>query len=143
MQKKLSNEVECRDDTVPKTGDTRTHCTVESRACNNLPQPPSLHLGFWGLRKIVAYSRFLFITLVEHGCSVSDKFYRLQHFWYNVVIACFARFPRFLIKFSRQIQKIRNRKNLTNLCYYIVLGSEHLEVNFDALLHVVKEFGSL
>ena len=26
--------------------------------------------------------------LVEHGCSVSDIFYRLQHFWYNVVIAC-------------------------------------------------------
>ena len=54
-------------------------------------------------------SRFLFITLVEHGCSVSDKFYRL---WYNVVIACFARFPRFLFLINRQIQKIRNRKNL-------------------------------
>ena len=33
---KYKNEVGCRDDTVPKTGDTRTHCTV----CNNLPQPP-------------------------------------------------------------------------------------------------------
>ena len=30
-------EVRCRDDTVPKTVDTRRHCM---RACNNLPQPP-------------------------------------------------------------------------------------------------------
>ena len=49
-------------------------------------------------------SRFLSITLVEYGCSVSDKFYRLQHFWYYVVITCFARFP----KFNRQIQKVPN-----------------------------------
>ena len=47
--------------------------------------------------------------LVEHGCSVSDKFYRLQHFWYNVVITCFARFSRFL----NLIVKSSNRKNLT------------------------------
>ena len=45
----------CRDDTVPKTGDSRRHCEVELTVCNNLPQHPSLHLAFWGLRKIVAY----------------------------------------------------------------------------------------
>ena len=33
------NEVRCRDDTVPKTVDTRKHCKVGLRACNNLPQP--------------------------------------------------------------------------------------------------------
>ena len=55
-----------------------------------------------------AFSRFLSITLVEHGCLVSDKFYRLQHFWYNdiVVITCFARFPRFLFK-SRKFVTVR------------------------------------
>ena len=37
---KYKNEVGCRDDTVPKTGDTRRHCEVESTACNNPPQPP-------------------------------------------------------------------------------------------------------
>ena len=37
---KYKNEVGCRDDTVPKTGDTRRHCEVELTACNNLPQPP-------------------------------------------------------------------------------------------------------
>ena len=52
---KYKNEVECRDDTVPKTGDTRRHCKVELTVCKNLPQPPSLHLVFWGLWKIVAY----------------------------------------------------------------------------------------
>ena len=51
----IKNEVGCRDDAMPKTGDTRRHCEVELTVCNNLPQPPSLHLVFWGLRKIVAY----------------------------------------------------------------------------------------
>ena len=36
----IKNEVGCRDDTVPKIGDTRSHCEVELTACNNLPQPP-------------------------------------------------------------------------------------------------------
>ena len=35
-----SVEIRCRDDTVPKTVDTRSHCKVWLRACNNLPQPP-------------------------------------------------------------------------------------------------------
>ena len=37
---KCKNEIRCRDDTVPKTVDTRSHCKVWLRACNNLPQPP-------------------------------------------------------------------------------------------------------
>ena len=37
---KYKNEVGCRDDTMPKTGDTRRHCEVELTVCNNLPQPP-------------------------------------------------------------------------------------------------------
>ena len=36
----IKNEVRCRDDTMPKTVDTRKHCKVGLRACNNLPQPP-------------------------------------------------------------------------------------------------------
>ena len=36
----IKNEVGCRDNTVPKTGDTRRHCEVELTVCNNLPQPP-------------------------------------------------------------------------------------------------------
>ena len=36
----IKNEVGCRDDTMPKTGDTRRHCEVELTVCNNLPQPP-------------------------------------------------------------------------------------------------------
>ena len=36
----IKNEVRCRDDTVPKTVETRSHCKVWLRACNNLPQPP-------------------------------------------------------------------------------------------------------
>ena len=39
IQHKYKNEVGCRDDTVPKTVDTRKHCKVGLRACNNLPQP--------------------------------------------------------------------------------------------------------
>ena len=36
----IKNEVGCRDDAMPKTGDTRRHCEVELTVCNNLPQPP-------------------------------------------------------------------------------------------------------
>ena len=36
----IKNEVRCRDDTVPKTLDTRKHCKVGLRACNNLLRPP-------------------------------------------------------------------------------------------------------
>ena len=35
----IKNEIRCRDDTVPKTVDTRSHCKVWLRACNNLLQP--------------------------------------------------------------------------------------------------------
>ena len=36
--------------------------------------------------------RLLSVTLTAHCCSVSNKIYGLQHFWYNVVIARFSRF---------------------------------------------------
>ena len=43
----IKNEVRCRDDTVPKTVDTRKHCKVGLRACNNFrnPLPTSLFFG--------------------------------------------------------------------------------------------------
>ena len=34
----IKNEIRYRDDTVPKTVDTRSHCKVWLRACNNLPK---------------------------------------------------------------------------------------------------------
>ena len=37
--KSIKNEVRCRDDTMPKTVDTRKHFKVGLRACNNLQQP--------------------------------------------------------------------------------------------------------
>ena len=36
---KYKNEVGCRDNTVPKTVDTRRALRGGVRACNNLPQP--------------------------------------------------------------------------------------------------------
>ena len=50
-------EIRCRDDTAPKTVDTRSHCKVWLRACNNLPQPPPYISFLGGLRKIVACSQ--------------------------------------------------------------------------------------
>ena len=38
---------------------------------------------------------FLSIALAAYTCSESDKIYRMQHFWYNVVMSCFASFSRF------------------------------------------------
>ena len=41
LSERFKNEVGCRDDTVPKTVDTRR----QLRACNNLPQPLKTRLG--------------------------------------------------------------------------------------------------
>ena len=49
----IKNEIRCRDDTVPKTVDTRSHCKVGLRACNNLPQPPPYILAFWGCGRLL------------------------------------------------------------------------------------------
>ena len=49
----IKNEIRCRDDTVPKTVDTRSHCKVRLRACNNLPQPPPYILVFWGCGRLL------------------------------------------------------------------------------------------
>ena len=45
--------VRCRDDTVPKTIDTRKHCKVGLRACNNLPQPPPYIFVFRGCGRLL------------------------------------------------------------------------------------------
>ena len=49
----VKNEVGCRDDTVPKTVGTRTHCEVELRPCNNLPQPPPYISVFGGCGRLL------------------------------------------------------------------------------------------
>ena len=54
---KYKNEVGCRDDTMPKTVDTRRHCKEDLRECNNLLQPPKTKDVGIGLRKIIAFSQ--------------------------------------------------------------------------------------
>ena len=49
----IKNEIRCRDDTVPKTVDTRSHCKVWLRACNNLPQPPPYISFFEGCGRLL------------------------------------------------------------------------------------------
>ena len=49
----IKNEVRGRDDTVPKTVDTRKHCKVGLRACNNRPQPPPYIFVFRGCRRLL------------------------------------------------------------------------------------------
>ena len=49
----IKNEIRCRDDTVPNTADTRSHCKVWSRPCNNLPQPPPYISVFWGCGRLL------------------------------------------------------------------------------------------
>ena len=51
----IQNEVGCRDDTVPKTVDTRRHAR-RSESMQQSSATQSLHPSFWGLRKIVACS---------------------------------------------------------------------------------------
>ena len=49
----IKNEVRCRDNTVPKTVDTRKHCKVGLRACNNFPQPPPYIFVFRGCGRLL------------------------------------------------------------------------------------------
>ena len=49
----IKNEVRYSDDTVPKTVDTRKHCKVGLRACNNLPQPPPYIFVFGGCGRLL------------------------------------------------------------------------------------------
>ena len=77
----IKNEIRCRDDTVPKTVDTRRHCKVWLRACNNLPQPPPYISVYLGLRKIVACSQ---PYLAVASCIYS--------FWHGVISTSFFSF---------------------------------------------------
>ena len=66
---------------------------------------------------------FLSVALVAYTCSESDKIYRMQHFWYNVVMPCFASFSRFRFfyyfvigqKYVRKIETSRNWQNMASL----------------------------
>ena len=49
----VKNEVGCRDDTVPKTVDTRKAPQAGLRACNNLPQPNPYILIFEGCGRLL------------------------------------------------------------------------------------------
>ena len=69
----IKNEVRCRDDTVPKTVDTRRHFKVGLKACNLLQPPKNQDVGM-GLRKIVACSQ---PYLAVPSCIYS--------FWYSVI----------------------------------------------------------
>ena len=85
----IITSVRCRDDTVPKTVDTRSHCKVWLRACNNLPQPPKKRDVGRGLWKIVACS--------QPHLAVASCIYC---FWHGVIptssydfYTCFTHFP--------------------------------------------------
>ena len=90
----IKNEVRCRDDTMPKTVDTRRHCKVGLRACNNLPQPPPYIFGFCGLQKIVAYSQ---PYLAVPSCVYS--------FWHGIVPTSYFIFSDF---YTCNIYKYKN-----------------------------------
>ena len=59
----IKNEVGCRDDTMPKTIEQEGSARIESMQQSFTT--PSLHLGFWGLRKIVACSQSSHCLLVS------------------------------------------------------------------------------
>ena len=70
----IKNEVGCRDDTMPKTGDTRRHCEVELTVCNNLPQPPKKR----DVGKGVAEDCYILLTLPTVPSCVTC-------FWHGVI----------------------------------------------------------
>ena len=84
-------EIRCRDDTVPKTVDTRSHCKVWLRACNNLPQPPKKRDVGRGLRKIVACSQ-PYLAVASCICSFWHGVIPTSYFIFNDFYTCFTHF---------------------------------------------------
>ena len=95
--------VRCRDDTVPKTADTRSHCKVWLKACNNLPQPPKKRDVGRGLQKIVACSQ-QYLAVASCICS----------FWHGVI-------PTYYLIFTLVIMKsteVQNPRRFLAACRY-------------------------
>ena len=68
----IKNEVGCRDDTVPKTGDTRRHCKVMQQS-SSTPKKRDVRRG---LRKIVnSTSQCLLVSLVFGMVSSTSFLY--------------------------------------------------------------------
>ena len=90
----IKNEIRCRDDTVPKSVDTRSHCKVWLRACNNLPQPPPYISVFWGCGRLLhALNHTLQWLLVStvFGTVVSlHDFYTCKIYKYWKEIPCYT-----------------------------------------------------
>ena len=68
--------VGCRDDAMPKAVDTRRHCNVWLRACNNLPQPPPCFLGGCG-RLLHALNHTLQCLLVSTDFGTMLSLYHI------------------------------------------------------------------
>ena len=76
----------------------------------------------WDMR-----SKFLSIALAAYTCSESDKIYRMQHFWYNVVMPCFASFSRFrfLLLFCNRTKICQKNRNLEKLAKHGITTLYH------------------
>ena len=72
----IKNEEGGRDDTVPKSSDTRRPCEVGVRVCNNLLQSPS-YISFWGV-----VEDYCIFTLLPHRAFFSHSFLA----WYQFFI---------------------------------------------------------
>ena len=83
-------EIRCRDDTVPKTVDTRSHCKVWLRACNNPKKPRCWVLG---LRKIVACSQ-PYLAVASCIYSFWHGVIPTSHFIFTLVSLIFSALPR-------------------------------------------------
>ena len=70
---------------------------------------------------------FLSVALVAYTCSESDKIYRMQHFWYNVVMPCFASFSRFrfFYLFCNRTKICQKNRNLEKLAKHGITTLYH------------------
>ena len=83
----IKNEIRCRDDTVPKTVGTRSHCKVWLRACNNLPQPPPYILVFWGCGRLLhALNHTLQWLLVPTVFGTVSSLHLISDFYTCIII---------------------------------------------------------
>ena len=84
-------KLRCRDDTVPKTVDTRSHCKVWLRACNNLPQPQKTEMLGGGCGRLLhALNHTLQWLLVSTVFGTVSSLH--LNFIFNDFYTCFTHF---------------------------------------------------
>ena len=122
---------------MPKTVDTRRHCKVELRACNNLPQPHPCISVFWGCGRYMMLAVPFCVYRLWHGVipSCLIYFFSYNYTWrhpyillhFNDFYTCEKGNPRGTEQLKHTIHQTRQRDhNLEMLACHEIRTSANI-----------------